>query len=205
MAVVRIPDNVQVDGNLTVNGTQNIKRSQLVQEDLLTYGINPLSWRIYDNLASLLPVAAAGDDLGSTATIGSSFPYLDTGDIKTTSSTRYARTQFLLPVEYVAGQSVTLRMSCAAITTVADGSMVADAEVYRSDREGGISGDLNSTAAQDMNSLSWQNLDFVITPTLLGPGDMLDIRVFITYVDTATGTAVIGRIGAVELLLDVKG
>ncbi len=205
MGTVRIPDNLQVDGNLTVNGSQNIKRSQLVQEDLLTYGLNPLDWRIHDNLASLLPTSAAGDDLAVTGTIGSGFPVIQTDDIKTTSSTRYARTQFVLPVEYVAGQTVTVRVSAAMITTIADGSCTVDIECYRSDREGGISADLCTTAAQDMNSTSWADLDFTITPTGLSAGDQLDIRLSVIYADTATGTAVIGRIGAVELMLDVKG
>ena len=54
------------------------------------------------------------------------------------------------------------------------------------------------------NFLTLANKDFVITATSLTKGDVLDIRMKINVTDTSTGTAVIGMVGNVELLLDTQ-
>jgi hypothetical protein len=91
-------------------------------------------------------------------------------------------------------------------TTVAGTSATLDLEVYRSGKELVVSGsDLYPGAAQSINSTTLADKDFPLTATSLLPGDMLDIRLAIATVDGATGTAVIGVVGAVELLCGIKG
>jgi hypothetical protein len=112
---------------------------------------------------------------------------------------------FNVPHEYVAGETITVRAHAGMKTTVADVSATIDFQVYLSDDEEGISADLCTTAAQSINSLVDANFDFQITATSVEPGDTLDIRVAVATNDAATATAVIGQVGKIEVLLDVKG
>jgi hypothetical protein len=79
-----------------------------------------------------------------------------------------------------------------------------DVMAYESDEELGLSADLCATAAQSMNSLTFADFDFVITPTGLVAGSLLDIRIEIATVDGATGTPVIPTIGAAKILYDAR-
>lgn len=207
----------RIDGDLIVSGKVQagdgfepaITRSELAQDPLAVFAVLLTLFRVWDAQQTNLPGTAATDDLaliGTTFGAALSGPYISTGDFKTTTITRRARVQIPLPAEYEEGQTVTLRIKGGMTTTVADGSCTVDAEVYLLDRSGGVSGsDICATAAQSINSLTWADKDFTITPATLGPGDLLDVRITIAGVDTATGTAVIANLGAVELLCDIKG
>ena len=96
-------------------------------------------------------------------------------------------------------------MSAGMTTTVASASATLDVQAYKADRESGVGADICATAAIDINSTSWANRDFTITATSLSPGDVLDVRIAVAVVDSATGTAVIASIGAIELLCDIRG
>lgn len=205
--VARFDGDVRVTGNLQVDGTTpNVPRSQLTQDAATIYPVPMTSLRVWDALATNLPATGGTDDLGLYGgTFATNSPKISTGDVKNTSATRYARFQFQLPAEYDAGQTVTLRFSAGMETTVASSSATVDAEVYKSDRAAGIGSDLCTTAATTINSLTFGNKDFTITPTGLTAGDVLDVRVTVAVVDSATATAVTATIGAIEFLLDVKG
>lgn len=205
--VGRFDGDVRVTGNLQVDGTlPNYARSNLAQDPNAVFTVPWVDFRVWDALATNLPATGANDDLGLYGgTFGSASPKLSTGDVKAAGCTRYARCQFQLPAEYDAGQSVTLRCHAGMTTTVADTSASLDVECYKSDTEAGVGSDICATAAQSINSLTDADKDFTITPTGLTAGDVLDIRLTITVVDAATGTAVIADIGAVEMLVDIKG
>ena len=110
-----------------------------------------------------------------------------------------------LPAEYDTGQTVTLRINGGMVTTVSDTTATVDVEAHESDGEGGVGSDLCATAAQSINNLSFAQKDFSITPTGLSAGDLLDVRIAVAVDDSATGTAVIGSIGSIALLCDVRG
>lgn len=207
--VIFPPDTtVVVQGGLVVLGSKpNYQRSDLTQESNARYKLSPLQWRVWDAIATNLPATPATDDLGLVGgTFGTGSPSIQTGDLKNAgATTRYARTTFQLPKEYVAGQSVTIRAHAGMLTTVASATATIDFEVYRSDDEAGIGSDLCATAATTINSLTLADKDFTITAASLLPGDTLDIRIAIAVNDSATATAVTGIVGSVELLLDVKG
>jgi hypothetical protein len=198
---VRITGNLQVDGDMPTYA-----RSELQQDAAALFTVPLTDLRVWDALATPLPGTPAADDLGLVGgTFGSATPKVSSGDLKNTTTTRYARFQSRLPAEYDAGETVILRLNAGMETTVASASATLDVECYKSDRAAGLGSDLCATAAQSINSLVLANKDFVFTPTGLTAGDVLDILLTITVTDSATATEVAAVIGAIELLCDIKG
>lgn len=184
-----------------------VARSQLQTNSLQKHPIRMTDWRIHDAVHTNLPTVGAGDDLGIAGnTFGTDSMYLTTQDLKTAGATQeYARCMFQLPPNYVDAGTITVRLHAGMVTTVADVSAVADVEAWKSDRDTTIGGvDLYTGSTVSINSLTFANYDFSLTATTLLPGDEIDLRVSLTINDGASGTAVIGRIGAVEILMDVK-
>jgi len=184
-----------------------IPRASLAQDNLAEYADDPTGWRVHDAFATNLPGTPADDDLGLvTGTLGTAPPEVQTGDLKAAgATTRYARRVVTIPQEYQAGQTFQLRFRAGMKATVADVSATLDIEAYKLDGAGGVSGDLYAGPAQDINSLTLQDIDFTITPTTLTPGDQLDVRIAMAVNDAATGTAVTGVIHKLSRLCDVKG
>ena len=206
--VQRIVGDVAIVGSLDVSGGiigQN--RSGLDTDTAETYMLPIQTFRVWDAFQTALGSAAA-DDLGiATGTFGTGLPYITTGDVKAAGAvTRYARTLFTLPPEYVSGGAVSIRFASKMVTTVADVSATIDAEVYKSARDTLKTGsDLVTTAATTINSLTAANRDFELSSGGLAPGDVLDIRVAIATNDAATATVVTCAIAHAEVILDIKG
>lgn len=212
MARISFPSEVNVDvqGDLTVRGTINpaIARSNLQEDSDQPYIIPITSAKVWDAAQTNLPGTAATDDLEiTTGTWGTAVPSIQTGDLKAAGATsRYALFEVSMPPEYISTGSVSIRASAGMITTVADTSCNLDMEVYKSDREAAVDGDdLCTTSALTMNSLTFSDLDFTMTSSALSAGDTLLIRIEIACNDAGSGTAVIGAIGELELLIDIKG
>jgi len=207
MTITKV-DNLRVLESLIVDGTKpSYSRSDLTLESNVAMTLRLADARVWDDVRQLLPATAAADDLAIvTGTLGTDFPTVQTGDLKAAgATTRYLALLVPIPHEYVAGESITLRLHAGMDTTVSDGTATIDAEAYLSDGEGAAATDLVATAAQSINSLTLADLDFTITPTGVSGGDELLIRVAIAINDAATGTAVIGKITSAKLLLDMKG
>lgn len=203
-----ISDNTTIQGNLTVTGNilPPVERTDLNTEQQAVHLIPWEAWRVWDAFATNLPATGGTDDLGLYGgTFATNAPSIQTGDVKTTSGTRYARAVVRIPYNFVTGGTVQIRAHAGAKTTAADTSMVIDFVAHRSDTEDGVGADLVTTAATTINNTTEVDATFTVDSTTLLPGDYLDIRMAITWVDGATGTAVIGFIGEVALLLDVKG
>ena len=179
-------------------------RAQLTQETLVAYPIVFSRMKVHDAFATDLPAAGATDDLGLVDnTFLTLSPTLETQDHQDAGAvTNFARFQVALPAEYVAGETITLRVNAGMVTNVADTTATLDVQAVKL---GAPTADINATAAQDMNNLVAADLDFTITPTGLVPGDVLDIRLTTALNDAATGAEVIGQINSVDLLLDIKG
>ncbi len=150
---------------------------------------------------------SATDELNLVSgTVGTNAPSLQTEDLRDVGATnRYARFLVPLPSEYVAGETVILRFPVGMITTAADTTATLDVECYKSDEDNTVSADLCETAAQSMNNTVFVDRDFVITPTALSPGDMLDVRIVTAINDAATGAEVIGCVAAIKRLCDTQG
>jgi hypothetical protein len=208
--VTKIEGDLRVAGDLRIDGSlsPDLPRSSIAQLALAEFVVPMVSLRTWDAIGTNLPGTAANDDLGlDGGTWATDSPCITTGDVKgvSTEAHRYARFQVALPPEYEAGETVVLRCHAGMKTTVADQSCTLDVVAYKSNDEAGIGSDICATAAQSMNSLTDADLDFTITPTGLTAGDVLDVRLDVAYHDDATGTAVIGQIGKISLLCDIRG
>lgn len=204
------------DGGIRVTGVAKllggieppIARSQLAQETLAVFPIPWTWWRVWDAYQTNLPGTSATDDLGLIGgTFATGSPSIQTSDLGGSGAvTRYARVTIPLPMEYVDGETVTLRFRAGMVTTVADQSASLDVQAYKADREAGIGADLCDTAATTINSTTLADIDFTITPATLAAGDLLDVRITLLVDDDGDGGAgITGIIGAAELLADVKG
>ncbi len=201
-------NDVLFQSNVTFTGTIQTKfdRTQLAQEPLASYPVKLTDFRVFDAFQTNLPGTAASDDLGLVGgAFGTGSPTLQSSDSKAASVTQYARCMITMPPEYDSGETVTIRVHAGMNTTISDGTATVDVECYEVDQTGGIGSDLCTTNATSINSTTNSDKDFSITASGLAPGDILDVRITIAITDTATGTAVIGEIGSVELLCDIRG
>ena len=196
---------------LTLNGiptpTITTPRSRITQETYVRYTIPMHRMKTWDNRAVNIPAAAANDDMGLiTGTFGTDVPVLQSEEWQTAApASKYCAFQFALPAEYDNGNSILIRLRCAMITTISDDTATIDLECYRSALDGAAGGDICTTVAQDMKSLTPAFKNFTITDTGLFTGDLLDFRLTFGGNDNATGTAVISQISQVEVLLDIRG
>lgn len=200
--------NVTVAGNLTVSGSRLpvLPRSELAQLAEAVFPIPLTEFKVWDSMAAL-PTSASGDDLGLVnGTYGTSPVNLRTGDFKNTTTTAYARALVRIPAEFQAAETVKIRVTAGAITTIASSSMTVDVEAWEIDSDNTLgAADLCATAAQSCNSLTFAPLNFTITSSGLVAGDILDLRLTCAGVDSATGTLVAAGIVRVDLLCDILG
>jgi len=202
--------DLRLTGSLSIKETGVSAQSRatiLTQDANAIFPINFALLRVWDAFQTNLPGTAATDDL---ALVGGTFatapPTVSGGDMKALgATTRYARFQMQLPECYDAGQTITLSMSAGMVTTVADTSCTLDVQCHKLDKVTGIGSDLCATAATSINSLTFADIPFTITPTGLVAGDVFDVRIAITCTDAATGTAVTPTIAGLDLLCDIKG
>ncbi len=180
-------------------------RSALGQDDASVYNVPLDQMKTHATLALL--GASAGTpsgDCGMTpGTYGSASPVIIGESASGNSKSDAFRFLFALPVEYVAGETVTLRVH-SMITGNVNVAQTVDASAYKVDGAAGIGSDLVSTSAIALTT-SFADHDFTITPTTLGPGDILDIQITLAANDTGASNNKLCKVGAVQMLLDVKG
>ena len=160
-------------------------------------------------LIELWGTPAAEDHLDCIGgTHGTDAPSLQTPDFggNGAAASYYARGEIRIPAEYVAGQSIELRVHAGMLTTAADQSCTVDVEAYKSDEDSTSTGDLCADAAisDNMNSLVFADIDFTITASTLSPGDLLDVRLTVTADDDGDAGVMVGVVGSVQLLCDVR-
>lgn len=189
-----------LDGGAAAIGST---RATWAQEDLVVYPVPLTDLRTWDSLAVNIPAAAANDDLGLiTGTAGTHAPQVEGADFGGTTDAKKTAFCFALPPEYVAGQTITLRVK-AKMKVIADTSCTLDANVYR---QAAPTTDICATAAQSINSATAANKDFTITPTDCVVGDLLNV--ILTEAGTDAGNAgndITAVLEKIEMLLDIKG
>jgi hypothetical protein len=160
--------------------------------------------RVWDAPQTNLPGTPASDDLGIVyGTYGTGATKVTTGDLKNTTTTRYAGFELQLPENYVDAGQVVIRVRGGMDTTVASSSCTIDVQAFLINDDGTLGSDLVATAAQSINSLTYADKDFVLTTSSLVAGSRLDVRITITVTDSATGTAVIGVLHRASLRCDI--
>lgn len=188
-----------------IAGNANIATSKIAQRVLAEYAVPLTSCRVWDAVQTILPNAAASDDLGLiTGTFGTNPVRVTAGDCKNTTATRRLYFAVPIPANYEDGQTITLRVACGMETTVASTSCTIDAEAYVG-TNGTLSSDLVTTSAQSMNSLTAANRDFTINEASVDPSQLLEVRLTIACTDSATATAVTPAIYKIALLCDTRG
>lgn len=191
--------------NSSIATNADIARSKLAQ-DVKTYTVPLTSCCVWDAMATNLPDTAASDDMALiTGTPGTDVPTLQGVDFGGTSTDEKCAFEFVLPAEYDAANTITLRIRAAMLTTVSDGTATIDANCYTSNRDGVASADLVTTAAQSMKTLTPANYDFTVTPTGRAAGDRLVFVLAFGGSDTGDAGVMISEISEIELLLDVRG
>jgi hypothetical protein len=181
-----------------------INRADLVQDDGAIYDI-PF-FRMRKTTGAVLAGAGDTTNLGEAwGTPGTDVPYLVGTACNGAAQTETARFQFELPAEYTPGESITVRVHAHVDTTPLTVSATVDVECFQGDKEKNAGADICATAAQDINSATWADKDFTITPTGLVAGDILDIYITAAGDDTTGAVNKSIEIGAVQVLLDIKG
>jgi hypothetical protein len=211
MATNIIDGDLRVNGNVQITASggkwkPDIPRANLEQESYAKFPVLLNSFFVWDS-GQPLPAAGATDDIGLyPGTFATSCPVLSSGDVKNSTTTRYARVLVKLPECFDDTNDIKLRISAATKTTIASSSSTVDVEAYLVGRDSLISGsDLCTTSATSINSTTFADKDFTITGAARSKGDTLDIRITLACVDSATATAVTPTIADVELLCDIRG
>lgn len=204
---------LQIDaGSITGNklaSNAEILRSQLKQVTGNMVRITPFEWRVWNSGALL--TTAGTDDLGLVAgTFGTNVFTVQAGDLKAAgATTRYAIAHVYLPDHYDANETVEIRLTAGMQTTIADVTCTIDVEAYKVDDDGTptADGDLCTTAAQSINSLTAADKDFTLdaTSTSFAAGDLIELRIAIACNDGATATAVTPVLYKAALLFDARG
>lgn len=212
--LIKNGDLLKVQGQLDCSraeGTSfrndSIGRASLIEESLAAYSISLRDLYVWDAPASSLPTTPATDDLGYIArTWATDAEKVQTEDLKSAGATdKYACFSWTIPPEFVDDGDFKIRIGANMVTTVADTSCTLDLVAYALDGEGSIGADLCTTAATDMNSLTFAEYDFEITSSGLSVGDRLEFRVHIACNDAAGGAVVKAQISKIQPLLDIKG
>jgi hypothetical protein len=181
-------------------------RSGLTTDAAAVYNVRLTELGVTATMALL--GASAGTPAGAfgltPGTFGSASPKLIGEAASGNAKSDTARFQSRLPVEYVAGGNVTVRVKARVTGLVQVAETIDVSGCYKSDGAAGIGSDLCATAAQTLTA-TFANYDFTITPTTLNPGDLLDIQLTGALDDTGATNNKLIEIGAVQLLLDVKG
>jgi len=203
-ASLTLPANAVVDASVAAGA--GIGRAKLALETKV-YVIPWESWKVFDAFQSPLPATSVLDDLGLYGGVhGTDVPLIKSYDVMAAGALAIkARCLFQLPPEYAAGGAVSLRVR-AKVDAVADGSATIDFAAFKGNREGLVTGaDVVATAATSINSATFADKSFTITPTTLGPGDVLDVLMTLDSTDTAGVSPVIASLGEIALLLAVRG
>jgi len=159
---------------------------------------------------------ADGADLALTETAGDFFRNVGTNQWLIDGEAAINETEasvglfsFVLPDNYVAGGTITLR--AAALVVLAgdalnDAASTIDMELRKvTEATGAVGSDLVATAAITL-ATAGANYDFTVTPTGLVAGDKLVGKLTTSVVETATGTgAANSRITKFGALIQVKG
>lgn len=191
--------------NPDISANANIETSKMEQRVLAEYRVPINAFRVWDAISTNPVTAAANDDLGLVqGTWGSAVNKITAGDCKAASVTRRIYFSVPVPPNYDDGQTIQLRFRAKMETTLSDGTCTIDAEAYIAN-DGTLTSDLVTTAAQSMNSLTVANYNFTLASGSIDPGDLIEVRLTIACVDTATATAVTPAVYEVALLCDTRG
>ncbi len=153
--------------------------------------------KTWDAREKPLPVTAANDDFGiTTGTAGTNAPTIVGRDSQSASLTAIAGISIPVPADYIDGEAIMVRVNAQMVTTISDDTALLDLNAYR---QAAPTVDINSIAATSMNSLTAADIDFVLTPTNVVAGDLIDLILTAAVVDGSGSAAVIAKVNTITL------
>lgn len=182
-----------------------VTRAKLLEEALAVYGIPATALKsdagaalTAAETASTFNVAVAANVISVQGEICDNETEVSTGVF-----------QFVLPPEYVAAGDVKVRVKTALIKTGAavNNASTIDVEAYEQTGNGAVGADLCETAAQSWAADdTWYTKDFVVTATGLVAGDILNVKIVTSVVDSEAGAGTLrANLDGIAVLLDIKG
>lgn len=196
------------DGGITnakINAAAAIDRSKLAEDALQAYGI-PIA-RLMQTTG--IPLAASETAGNFNVAVGTNtiLAQAEVTDNETEVSVAYF--QFVLPAEYVAAGDVKVRLPVAIVKTggATDNGSTIDVEAYEQSDAGAVGADLCATAAATFAALdTWYTKDFVITAAGLVAGDVINVKVTSSVIDSEAGAGTLRlNMAPPKMLIDVKG
>ena len=207
-ATIPSGETLTISGSLVASGTVSLGAGSIERADLATESV-------FVDLEDTLK-QATGLALAVTDTAGSFNRALGTNQMFINGEATVNETElsvgwfsFVLPENYVAGGTITLR-AIAGVTVAGDAVLNAASTIdmearKQTDTTGAVGSDLVTTAATALPAAG-ATYDFVVTPTGLVAGDKLVCKLATSVVEDAAGTgaatAFVNKLGAV---IQVKG
>jgi hypothetical protein len=176
-----------------------LSRGDLVQEDLAVYPI-PLYTLRQADMAAMGVGETAGDHYLDESTnvitlLG------EVANNETEASVSWF--QAAIPAEYVASETVKIRVIHQLTGAGTDNGSTIDLNVYEQ-TTGAVGSDLNETTAATMSKGSYTTTDFVITDAGLAAGNMLNVKLTTNVIENASSDLQ-AQIAEISLLCDIKG
>jgi hypothetical protein len=112
--------------------------------------------------------------------------------------------QFTLPPNYIPGGAVTFRAKAANIGGGTQTSCTITVTAYLASGNGAVGSNLGPAAQTHAAKTTWYTKDFVITPTGLVPGDVLNVVISVANIESA-GTQLVWTVDKIAMLVDVQG
>jgi hypothetical protein len=191
--------------NADIDTAAAIARSKLAEDALQVYGI-PIV-RIVGVAGAALTAAETAGTFDTTIGTNTMLANGEVTDNETEVSVAYF--QFVLPPEYVAAGDITIRMPSALIATGSptNNGSTLDIAVYEQSDAGAVGSDLSGGGAATYAALdTWYNKDFVITATDLVAGDVLNIKITSSVIDSEAGAGtIVLNLAPPKVLIDIKG
>lgn len=193
--------------NAAISASAAIARSKLAQDNLKPFGIPLHTLRAADMAA-----------LGVSETAGDHYIVVDTnkqilrGEVADNETeVSVSLFQFVLPPEYVDGETITVSINAKWTVVGAGGTdsgaaSTIDLEARKVTKAtGAVGSDIVATAAQTLTNTGTE-FDFTVTPTGLVAGDVLNFKLTTSVVedDGSTGT-IQAEIFSIAVKCDVKG
>lgn len=178
-----------------------IPRSYLQEDSAAVFGLSNIGWR-QPGGAVLSNSSTAGTFF--VEGLGSNQWYFRGVDAQGNTKADVMWGTFTLPVDYVAGEAISLRATVGVAGSGTAGTCTVDFSIYKQAADASVGSDLVSTAATAITS-TYGNKDFVVTPTGLAPGDRLNIKLTTSVQETGGAAILVALVTDVSILLDVKG
>jgi hypothetical protein len=162
-------------------------------------GIPLHSWRAAD-MAAMGIVESPGDHF---LNLGTNTLTLDGEEAISETEVSVSWYQYRIPYNYLAAGTIGIRINHVLTGAGTNNGSTIDFSAYEQ-TDGAVGADLVTTAAQAMQKTTYVESTFVVTPTGLVPGDILNIKLSTSVIESA-GSALAATIDRVAVVYQRSG